>query len=236
MHGPRENLPKLLLCSREQDTVATMQEAVFLHAGYPVSNAVAKKHIQEQIEKTPFDILVLNHTLSFTDRKSLARRAKKHRPESGVLVLHNSGSLGNPHVDLAVDSRAGANAMLKALQRLERMLHARSHHYNVDHGPYFVVADSDRYYTFVTDGACDLLGYDRANFLELRIDDVVAGATQVAAPLFQQFVAEGAQVGRIELRHRSGKLVSVNYWAKVAPDGCMIANWEPVAIQELQAN
>jgi hypothetical protein len=236
MHGPHKNLPKLLLCSRDQDSVATMQGAVFSHAGYPVCNVVAKKHIQEQIEKTPFDILVLNHTLSFADRKTLARRAKKHRPESGVLVLHHSGSLGNPNVDLAVDSRAGAKAMLKAVQRLERMLHARSHHYNVDHGPYFVVADSERNYTFVTDGVCDLLGYDRANFLELRIDDVVAGATQVTAPLFQQFVAQGAQVGRIELRHRSGKLVSVNYWAKAEPDGCMIANWEPVAAQEFESS
>jgi hypothetical protein len=64
--------------------------------------------------------------------------------------------------------------------------------------------------------------------LELRIDDIVAGATPVAAPLFQDFVAEGKQTGKIILRHRSGRLVPVKYQAVVEPDGCTIAQWEPL--------
>ena len=67
----------------------------------------SKEEIHEHIENTDFDVIILNHTLSFADRKALARKAKQRNPNNGVLVLHHSGSLGNPYVDLAVDSRAG---------------------------------------------------------------------------------------------------------------------------------
>ncbi len=220
--------PSLLLCSDEQDSALAMQAAVFRAAGYPVSTSATKAEIQEQLAHAGFDVLVLNHSLSFADRKALARKAKKLNPHTGVLVLHHSGSLGNPYVDLAIDSRLGANAMLRALQRLKSMMHARSHHVDGFAGQYFVVADANRNYTFVSDAVCDLLGYDRANLLELRIDDIVAGASAVTTPLFQQFVADGQQQGTIDLRHRSGRRLPVNYWSKVEPDGCMLARWEPV--------
>ena len=217
----------LLLCSRMQDSAAAMQGAVFREAGYSVRLA-ANGEIQKRIENGGFNILVLNHSLSFDDRKQLARKAKLHKPESGVLVLHHSGSLDNPYVDLAVDSRSGAKSMLRAVQRLEGMLHARSHHPEDLNGDYFVVADAGRNYIFVSDPVCDLLGYNRANLLDLRIDDVVAGASAVAKPLFQKFVIEGTQTGMINLRHRSGRLIPVQYWARVEPDHCMIARWEPL--------
>jgi len=50
----------------------------------------------------------------------------------------------------------------------------------------------------------------------------------VTDPLFREFVSEGAQTGRIALRHRSGKKIQVKYSAMVEPDGCMIAHWEPL--------
>jgi len=219
---------RLLLCSQRRDSVLAMQGAVLREAGYQVKIMAAKEGIRQLVQDTAFDILILNHTLSFADRKFLAGEAKRYQPQSGVLVLHHSGSLGNPDVDLAVDSRIGAKAMLGAVQRLEGMLHARSHHLADGDGTYFVVADSARNYTFVTDPVCELLGYDRAHLLEMRIDDVVDGATAVTSPLFQQFVSDRRQTGTITLRHRSGKTVPVKYWSKVEPDGCMVARWEPV--------
>jgi hypothetical protein len=219
---------RLLLASRQSDSVLILQSAVFRQSGYPVVTAGSVAETQEHIENTDFDVLILNHTLSFADRKLLARKTKARNPDSGVLVLHHSGALSNPWVDLAVDSRSGASVMLVTLKRVEAMLHARSHHVPTLQGKYFVVADAHRNYTFVTDPVCDLLGYDRAMLLELRIDDVVAGSTPVTAPLFQEFVAQGTQTGKIDLRHRSGKLVPVRYWSAVEPDGCMIARWEPL--------
>jgi hypothetical protein len=219
---------RVLLCSRQSDSVLTLQGAVFRDSGYDVVAAAANEKIQEHIENTDFEVIILNHTLSFADRKALARKTKLRNPDHGVLVLHHSGSLGNPYVDLAVDSRSGAQAMLRALQRVEAMLHGRTHQQAGLEAKLFVVADANRNYTFVTDPVCELLGYDRAMLLELRIDDIVAGATPVTAPLFQEFVAARKQSGRITLRHRSGKKVAVQYWSSVEPDGCMVARWEPL--------
>jgi PAS domain-containing protein len=216
------------LGSRKNDSVLALQSAVFSQSGRFVVAASSTEQIQEQIEGSDFDVFILNHTLPFADRKLLARKIKTLRPASGVLVLHHSGSLGNPYVDLAVDSRSGAQAMLRALERVETMLHARSHRRADFEGEFVVVADKNRNYTFVTDSVCDLLGYDRAMLLDLRIEDVVDGAAPVVVPLFEEFVASGKQTGRIVLRHRSGRLVPVQYWSSVEPDGCMIARWEPV--------
>lgn len=227
MKRAQDSPTKLLLCSRENSTLLAMQAEVFRDSGYKVITAASTNEIQEHIENTAFEVIVLNHTISFADRKMLARKMKTRNPASGVMVLHHSGSLGNPYVDLAVDSRSGVKATLHALQRLEAMLHARTHLGDL-HGKYVVVADMNRNYTFVSDSVCDLLGYDRAMLLELRIDDIVAGATPIAKPLFDDFVAQGRQRGKIILRHRSGKLVTVKYEALIEPDGCSIAHWEPM--------
>ncbi|HEY2114408.1 MAG TPA: hypothetical protein VGJ51_04935 [Candidatus Angelobacter sp.] len=229
MDSPQNSQTRLLLCSRQSDSVLVMQHEVFRTSGYEVVAAGSSEAIQEHIENTDFDVIILNHTLSFADRKALARKTKLRNPNHGVLVLHHSGALGNPYVDLAVDSRAGAKPMLHTLKRLEAMQHARSHHVS-ESGKYVVVADLSRNYTFATDPVCELLGYDRAMFLELRIDDVVDGSTHVAAPLFQEFVAQGKQVGSITLRHRSGRKVPVKYSSHVEQDGCVIAQWEPLEI------
>lgn len=228
MNTVQESNTRLLLCSRDADSVLAMQREVFRNSGYRVVAAAAKQEIHEHIENSDFDVLILNHTLSFADRKSLAKKAKKSNPNHGVLVLHHSGSLGNPYVDLAVDSRSGVKPMLDTLKRIEAMQHARTHHAPSADEKYVVVADMNRNYTFATDPVCELLGYDRAMLLELRIDDVVDGSTHVAAPLFQQFVADGRQQGRINLRHRSGKKVPVKYSSAIEPDGCVVAHWEPL--------
>lgn len=218
---------RLLLCSRESSSLLAMQAEVFRNSGYKVITAASNGEIQEHIENTDFEVIVLNHTISFADRKLLARKTKSRNPASGVMVLHHSGSLGNPYVDLAVDSRTGVSNTLLALKRVEAMLHARCHLGDLD-GQYVVVADLNRNYSFVSDAVCDLLGYDRAMLLEMRIDDIVAGSTPIAAPLFHDFVAEGRQAGRIVLRHRFRRLVQVEYQAVVEPDGCTIARWEPL--------
>jgi hypothetical protein len=227
MNSGQKSPTRLLLCSRENDSVLTLQSEVFRNSGYNVITAATNSEIQEHIENTDFEVIVLNHTISFADRKMLARKTKTRNPASGVMVLHHSGSLGNPYVDLAVDSRTGVSHTLLALKRVEAMLHARRHLGELD-GQCVVVADLNRNYSFVSDAVCDLLGYDRAMLLELRIDDIVAGSTPIAAPLFEDFVTQGVQAGKIILRHRSGRLVPVKYKAVVEPDGCTIAHWEPL--------
>ncbi len=229
MNSAQKSKTALFLCSHESDSVLAMQAEVFRESDYTVIPAASNDAILEHIENTDFDIIVLNHTISFADRKSAGAENEVAQSCQRSVVLHHSGSLGNPYVDLAVDSRSGVKAMLHTVKRVKAMLHARHHHVNGSEGKYVVVADMNRNYSYVTDPVCELLGYDRAMLLEFRIDDIVAGSTPVADPLFQEFVAEGKQSGKIILRHRSGKMVEVKYQAVVEPDGCTIARWEPLS-------
>lgn len=224
----RKALPILLLCSTEKDSMVVSQGAIFNSARYPVIFASSSEEIQHHLESSGFDIAVLNHTLSFADRKKLAQQIKETDGDAGVLVLHASGALNNPHADIAVDSRMGPHAILLGLRRVEAMQAMRKSHAHSDQR-LVVIVDKDRNYIYVSDAACELLGYDRVQFLELRIDDVVAGATTVAEPLFQQFVNDGTQGGVIVLRHRSGRLVEVRYSAEVRSDGSLLAYWHPIS-------
>src|ERR1700731_2019767 len=112
MNSVQKSNTRLLLCSRDGDSLLAMQREVFRASGYEVVATASKEQIQEHIENTDFDVVVLNHTLSFSDRKAIARKTKQLNPNNGVLVLHHSGSLGNPYVDLAVDSRGGVKPVL----------------------------------------------------------------------------------------------------------------------------
>jgi PAS domain-containing protein len=218
----------LLLCSAVDDAMLNSQRAIFNSVGYPVIVACSPGEIAQHVAHTAFDIAVLNHTLPPKERSEIARQIKLRSDGSSVLVLHASGMLGNPHADLAVDSRGGAASMLEAVSRLEAMRGAGAP-YSGFGEDMIVVVDAARSYVFVSDGACRLLGYDRSQFLELRIDDVVIGSTKTTEPLFQQFVSEGQQRGRIDLRHRSGAVITVDYIAEVQADGYMMARWQPVA-------
>ncbi len=96
-----------------------------------------------------------------------------------------------------------------------------------DHRP-IVVVDPDRNYIFANDPACRLVGFNHAEFLQLRIDEIVVGGSRVVQPLFKDFIAEGTQIGTIKLRHRSGAMITVKYEAQIRPDGYMMARWEPI--------
>jgi len=225
----------LLLCSSLDDAMMNSQRAIFNSAGYPVIMASSPVQIQQHVENTAFDIAVLNHTLSAQARRSIARDVKAKNRAVSVLVLHASGILDNPDADMAVDSRSGAAAVLAAVAKLEEMRGTGARHSPMEHEP-VVIVDADRNYIFVSDAACRLLGYDRSQFLELRIDDVVVGNTRVTEPLFQKFLNEGMQQGRIDLRHRSGTVVTVDYVSEVQPDGYMMARWAPVTTEAEDSN
>ena len=117
----RKVLPVLLLCSTDKDSMMISQGAIFNNAGYPVIFASSSAEIQHHLERSGFDIAVLNHTLSFADRKKLAQQIKETDGDTGVLVLHASGALNNPNADIAVDSRLGPQAILLGLKRVETM-------------------------------------------------------------------------------------------------------------------
>ncbi len=227
--------PTLLLCSRQDSGFLQSQVALFESSGYPVITAVTSREIESKACGDGFEIAVLNHTLSFAERAGFASKIKGHDWKKGVLVLHASGAKGNPHADAAVDSRTGAPEVLNALKKVEVLRSMRMQHADEDRRP-IVVVDPDRNYIFANDPACRLVGFDHAEFLQLRIDEIVVGGSQVVQPLFNEFVAEGMQMGTIKLRHHSGAIILVKYEAQVRPDGYMMARWDPIEGADGPAN
>ena len=81
-------------------------------AGFTVQTAIGRKAVQEALNQTAFDLVVLGTTLSRDDRHHLPYMAKKAKEDCAVLVLHNSGH--HYAVDMAIDSRDGDHKVLEA--------------------------------------------------------------------------------------------------------------------------
>ena len=73
------------------------------------------------------------------------------------------------------------------------------------------VADETMKYVAVNKRACDVLGYSRTEFLELRVSDVAA--YPMAEDEYADMVADGSRSGTSELRCRDGSTVTLRYIA-----------------------
>src|ERR1700722_5533291 len=90
----------------------------------------------------------------------------------------------------------------------------------------FVFVDTGRRYTDCSDAVVELVGYDRSEILNMKIDDFSFDHSCVP-PLFEKYVQERQQNGEFFLRHKSGTPVLIRYNSWVFDDGCHAATWEP---------
>ena len=105
-----------ILCAEANEQVLAAQVKMFEKAGYAVVPALGRPAIEAAISRAEFDLVVLGHTLNKDDRHHLPYMAKKANAETRVLVLHASGK--HPKVDIALDSRVGDAAVLRAVAEL----------------------------------------------------------------------------------------------------------------------
>jgi PAS domain S-box-containing protein len=111
------------------------------------------------------------------------------------------------------------------LSTAERISHAHSE----IAGEYVVFVNPDRRYVEVTDGVCRLLGYSREELLTKTIDEISAPELRSQVPeTFRQYIAEGGLEGQYSVLSRDGRRIPIRYQAKVYPDGCRVARWEPL--------
>lgn len=83
----------------------------------------------------------------------------------------------------------------------------------LDSGPLLVfVADESMRYLAVNRLACEALGYDREELLELRVPDVAAAPE--APDLYEDMLREARQTGLTKLRRKDGSTVDFHYWAQ----------------------
>ncbi len=78
-----------------------------------------------------------------------------------------------------------------------------------------LVAGPDRYYRDANTAASALLGYTRAELLQLRTDDIVAHEPTWTQAEFDRFTTDGTWQGELELRRKDGSLVTVEARATV---------------------
>lgn len=83
----------------------------------------------------------------------------------------------------------------------------------VANGGYVVlVADENMRYLAASDAACELLGYSREELLGLSVPDLVVETN--AAELYDEFMRDHEQRGKITLRCRDGSSLEAHYDAR----------------------
>jgi PAS domain S-box-containing protein len=84
-----------------------------------------------------------------------------------------------------------------------------------DSGEFILVADDDGTYVHATRGVTSALGYEPHELIGLRVVDLAAIELQERTPRrWADFLAEGRQEGRFQLRAKDGRPVSLLYQAR----------------------
>ncbi|HLV86990.1 MAG TPA: hypothetical protein VKV39_08450 [Candidatus Sulfotelmatobacter sp.] len=106
-----------VLYGEGEEEILKQQAAEMEKAGHAVHQAIGRKAVQEALNKSQFDLVVLGSTLSRNDRHHLPYMVKKTNAETSVLVMHADGSR-HPYVDACVDT---GSSMESVLTRIEGM-------------------------------------------------------------------------------------------------------------------
>jgi PAS domain-containing protein len=84
-----------------------------------------------------------------------------------------------------------------------------------DTSEFMLVADDVGTYVHATQGVTAVLGYDPVDLIGARVEDLAAIALQDTTPgRWADFLAEGRQDGRFQLRAKNDRLVSLHYQAR----------------------
>ena len=104
-----------VLYGEGEEEILKLQAAVMEKAGHTVLQAIGRKGVQEALNKSTFDLVVLGPTLTRNDRHHLPFMVKKASAETSVLVMHADGSR-HPYVDACTDTGASLEAVLTRIE------------------------------------------------------------------------------------------------------------------------
>lgn len=108
-----------VLYSENDKALLASQSEMLQKAGYAVTQALGRAAAEQALKQGSFNLMVLGHTLSKEDRHHLPYKARKANEDMRILVLHASGK--HPAVDMAIDSRGGAEVVLRAISSVLAM-------------------------------------------------------------------------------------------------------------------
>jgi len=106
-----------VLYGEGEEDILKQQAAAMEKAGHTVHQAIGRKGVQEALNKSVFDLVVLGATLTRNDRHHLPYMVKKVNAETSVLVMHADGSR-HPYVDACTDTGASVEHVLARMESM----------------------------------------------------------------------------------------------------------------------
>ena len=107
-----------ILYGEGDEEILKLQVPAIEKAGHIVQSAAGRKAVQEALNKSSFDLVVLGPTLTRNDRHHLPYMVKKASAETGVLVMHADGSR-HPYVDACTDTGASVESVLNRIETMK---------------------------------------------------------------------------------------------------------------------
>lgn len=109
---------RILYGEGAEEKILQEQAAAFEKAGHIVQQAAGRKAVQEALNKSSFDLVVLGATLSRNDRHHLPYMVKKANAQTSVLVMHADGSR-HPYVDACTDTGSSLESVLNRIESMK---------------------------------------------------------------------------------------------------------------------
>ena len=107
-----------VLYSEGDSEILKEQAAAIEKAGHIVQQVLGRKAVEEALQKTVFDLVVLGGTLTRNDRHHLPYMVKKASAGTSVLVMHADGSR-HPYVDACTDTGASVETVLSRIEGMK---------------------------------------------------------------------------------------------------------------------
>ena len=106
-----------ILYGEGDNDILKAQAAAMEKVGHIVQQAAGRRAVQEALDKTQFDLVVLGPTLTRNDRHHLPYMVKKANAETSVLVMHADGTR-HPYVDACTDTGSSVDHVLARIESM----------------------------------------------------------------------------------------------------------------------
>jgi DNA-binding NtrC family response regulator len=116
----KPNSSSKVLYSEMNEQVLSSGAKELQKAGFNVQTAVGRKAVQEALNTSKFDLVILGGTLSRDDRHHLPYMAKKADQSIKVVVMHTDGSR-HPYVDGNIDTGEDMEHLLRKISAVQQL-------------------------------------------------------------------------------------------------------------------
>lgn len=103
----------------------------------------------------------------------------------------------------------------------------KQHQHPEIRGKYFAYVDYRRRYTHVSDGVCELTGFNREEIVGQPVEWLTYGDKDKVPEQFREYLESKKMNGSYVLRTKQGDPVPVRFEATVLPDGCLCSELQP---------